>query len=164
MTPFPLHRTHITHKPTRERVRAAEKDVTRLQRLGLSYAWGGGRDCGYDPCKDGPGDCSWFAGAIVNAMGVRLPFPASSLSTYSLAEAGLPGHGRYLTLYIKNVPGRPEESHVIVGLRGRFAECGGSDNPHPGDGPGWFHPGELMGLTVHQRLSEFTTRRHFHGF
>jgi len=83
-------------------------------------------------------------------------------STYSLAEEGLEGRGKFFTLMIKNPPD-PHEAHVILeishgeGTRVRHAECGGSDNPTPGNGPAWVHMDSA-------RLKEFPIHRHFKGF
>jgi hypothetical protein len=73
-------------------------------------------------------------------------------------------------MYIKNTPG---DEHIIIRWRKRpkpwhlgmpryrYFECGGSDNPHSGDGPSWFIPGLKMGLGWKQRVREFYIHRNF---
>lgn len=163
--------THIEHsKPNHEWVnasesvrhamRSAEREVSRLMSLELDYSFGGGRNCGQYPCPNGPGDCSWFASHICRILGVTLKTWLGS--TYSLAEEGVEGRGKFLTLMIKNPPD-PHEAHVILelshgeGTRKRHAECGGSDNPTPGNGPAWVNMDSA-------RLAEFPIHRHFRGF
>lgn len=167
---FPLRRTPIENPRIRTKVRRMETQVKRGEKLDHEYVRGGGRTCGYNPCSllsHNDGDCSWWQGHLVNIAGLKLPFPASDLSTWSLAE--LPkldpehfaeGHGKYYTMFIKN---DGSDAHTIGELRGRFTECGGTDNPYSDGRPCWFHPGEGMGLTIHQRLSEFPIRIHIIG-
>ncbi len=164
----PIDNPHI-----RTKIRRVEQQVKRGEKLDHAYVFGGGRNCGYNPCtlkSNDDGDCSWWQGHLINVAGYKLPFPASELSTYTLAE--LPkwdpknfafGQGKYFTIRIKNITGNPEESHTIAELRNRFTECGGSDNPHEDGRPTWFHPGEGMGLTLFQRLAEFPTMVHIKG-
>jgi len=158
------------HRPNREwreatehqrhAIRRVEREITRLSGLDLTYTFGGGRNCGTKPCPDGPGDCSWFASRLCDVLGVDLKEWLGS--TYSLAEEGRSGKGKFLTLMIKNPPD-PHEAHVIVeishgpGTPVRHAECGGSDNPTPGNGPSWVH-------MTKERLAEFPIHRHFKGF
>jgi len=167
--------------------RGALADLIHLISKGMAYAWGGGH---VTPADEGPGDCSWLASRNVQHFDPSIP----TGTTYTLAEAGEPGFGSQLTLMIKNIPGRADESHVIelweltheliAGLKlqkwvigtevlGHAArpgnaflvsECGGSDNPTSGNGPSFVIPGQGMGLTVEQRLAEFTVHRHVKGF
>jgi hypothetical protein len=162
-------------------------DLIALIAKGMAYAWGGGH---VTPANSGPGDCSWLASKMRQWFEPGTP----TGTTYTLAEEGLPGFGRVLTLMIKNIPGRADESHVIelwilendlvdkyelhrwvlpvsevpvdppAGSSVLVSECGGSDNPTSGNGPSWVIPGEGMGLTVQQRLAEFSIHRHPEGF
>lgn len=147
-------------KHQREAVRKLEREITRLMGLELTYTFGGGRNCGPKACPNGPGDCSWFASRLCDVLGVDLK--NSNGSTFSLADEGKAGKGKFFTLYIKNPPD-PHEAHVIIGVshgdgtRERFAQCGGRDNPTLGNGPAWFTP-------TKERLAEFPIRRHFKGF
>jgi hypothetical protein len=149
----------FTDPEDKHRIRKVEHEISRLMSLGLDYTFGGGRNCGSRPCPNGPGDCSWFASRLCDVLGVNLKNWLGS--TYSLAEEGKAGKGRYFTLMIKNPPD-PHEAHVVVeishgpGTKVRHAECGGSDNPTFGNGPSWVHMDS-------GRLAEFPIHRHFHG-
>lgn len=144
----------------RHAMRRGEREISRLMGLGLDYDFGGGRSCGSRPCPDGEGDCSWFASRVCDVIGVELKNWLGS--TYSLAEEGIEGKGKFLTLMIKNPPD-PHDAHVILelshgkGTKVRHAECGGSDNPTPGNGPAWVNMSSA-------RLAEFPIHRHFRGF
>lgn len=156
----PNRQWHEASESQRKAIRAVEREITRLQALDLDYVFGGGRNCGPRPCKNGPGDCSWFASRLCDVLGVDLKNWLGS--TYSLAEEGHEGRGKFFTLMIKNPPD-PHEAHVIVevshgkGTKVRHAECGGSDNPTIGNGPAWVH-------MTPERLKEFPIHRHFRGF
>jgi hypothetical protein len=153
------HDKHFRDGETKGRIRRVEHEISRLMALDLTYTFGGGRNCGVRPCKNGPGDCSWFASRLCDVLGVDLDSWLGS--TYSLANEGKPGKGRYFTLMIKNPPD-PHEAHVIVevshgpGTKHRHAECGGSDNPTFGNGPAWVN-------MPASRLAEFPIHRHFQG-
>lgn len=142
----------------------------------MAYLWGGGH---VTPADGGPGDCSWLASWLWQRFEASLP----TGTTYTLALAGLEGFGREFTIMIKNIAGAPDESHVIerwdlakavaelLGIEKYrcsdgffYTECGGSDNPTPGNGPTFFTPGEGMGLTIAERLAEFPEHRHPEGF
>lgn len=156
----------------RARVRRGEEHVKWLRRLREPYAFGGGRiyngagqSIGTTP--RGPGDCSWFALRECAAVGVELKWPGGD--TYTLAEEGEEGEGDYFTLFIKNIPGEADESHVIPAFRHgpraayHYAECGGDDNPRADGGVDWVVPGRKIGLTIAERMDEFTIHRHFKG-
>lgn len=178
----------VKRKPEVRRWRRAHEDRTPvtvksaiaglfvLIAKGMAYLWGGGH---MTPADGGPGDCSWLASWLWQRFEPSLP----TGTTYTLAEAGLAGFGRIFTLMIKNIPGRPDESHVIerweftkaeaAALKIEqhrcadgffYTECGGSDNPTAGNGPTFFTPGEGMGLTIAQRLAQFPDHRHPEGF
>lgn len=152
----------------KRRIRRAEKEITRLQRLHLPYKLGGGRWWSgkrSGTTANGPGDCSWLAMHICDVLGVKLKNPAGN--TVSLAEEGQEGTSDLFTLFIKNPPGNVEDEHVILRFRRRrtfggllpryrWAECGGSDNPTPGGGPTWFRP-------TPERIAQFPIHRHFKG-
>lgn len=142
---------------------------------GMAYLWGGGH---VTPADDGPGDCSWFASWLWQ----RFERALVTGTTYTLADVGEEGLGRWFGLMIKNIAGEPDESHVIewwnisrqeaaeLGIEHYrcadgffYTECGGSDNPTAGNGPTFFTPGEGMGLTLQQRLAEFPIHRHPKG-
>jgi hypothetical protein len=138
------------------RLRRAEKEVTRLAGLHLPYVFGGGH---VTPAPhNGPFDCSSFASHLAQVLGFDIP----TGTTYTLANVGDPGEGKYFTLHIKNPPD-PHEAHVIVsfshgpGTKLRWAQCGGRDNPTTGGGPTWFRPTKA-------RIAEFPIKRHFKGF
>jgi hypothetical protein len=176
-----LRRWRKAHKtpPVTKEESSAIHGLIRLIAKGMAYAWGGGH---VTPANDGPGDCSWLASWLRQKWEPISP----TGTTYTLAEEGLPGFGDILTLMIKNIPGRADESHVIERWElpkalidelklGRwvvewkadtgilYSECGGSDNPTPGNGPSFFIPGEGMGLSVAARLAEFSEHRHPQG-
>lgn len=130
-----------------EQVRAMAAEAERLTKLGLAYAFGGGH---VNPApKNGPFDCSSFASRLAQAVGI--PWPTTT--TYGLEHLGQPGKGKWVTFHIKNIPGRADQSHVIVEIDGRFVQCGGRDNPDPKNGPAWFTP-------TAARLAEFNIHRH----
>jgi hypothetical protein len=159
-------------KNTHKRIRRVEKAISRLQRMHLVYVWGGARggSAMIPPTSTGQGwsDCSGFAQYVLAVAGIDLKNPVGS--TWSLAEEGEAGKNDVLTLFIKNPPG---DEHVIVRLRKRprpwhrgqtkyrWAECGGTDNPQAGGGPGWFTPGRGMGMTPERRVAEFPIHRKF---
>jgi hypothetical protein len=158
----------------------AVADLIALIAKGMAYLWGGGH---VTPADSGPGDCSWLASREIQHFDPSIP----TGTTYTLAVAGVEGFGVELTLMIKNIDGRPDESHVIERWRmpqalvdkyklGKwvidheadgtcvlYSECGGSDNPTAGNGPSFFIPGLEMGLTVESRLAEFDEHRHVKG-
>lgn len=167
---LPRERIPIKDPRKKTKIRRAEVMVGRGEKLDHDYVWGGGRTCGYPPCSlisHNDGDCSWWQGHLINTMGYKLPFPASELSTFSLAELPVrapdifaEGHGKLYTIYIRN---DGLDAHTIGELRNRFTECGGTDNKYPDGRPCWFTPGEGMGLTISQRLKEFPIRIHIKG-
>jgi hypothetical protein len=157
--------SHI-HPEAFARIRKAEHEISRLQSLDGEYTLGGGRNCGSTPCnyralKNQPGndvgDCSWLQYLVCHIL--RVPVKSPIGWTGTLQFEGHSGEGKLYTIYIKE----PEntEGHTI----GRFHhpakdhwfECGGRDNPQPGDGVTWFHPTE-------ERIKEFPILRHFEGF
>lgn len=155
--------SHI-HPHAFRRIRSAEHEIARLQGLGLGYKLGGGRDCGPVPCGykdfefgDDGGDCSWLQYRVCHILGVPLKSPLGWTGT--LQYEGREGRGKIYTIYIKE----PEntEGHTIGCFhhpaKDHWFECGGFDNPQPGDGPTWFHPTE-------ERIAEFPIKRHFEGF
>lgn len=152
-------------------IRRGEKLVTRLSRMYLPYAYGGGRVNGriVDPVDGRPWtDCSGCAiYVLIHGYGVKLKDAAGS--TWSLANEGEAGKSQYLTLYIKNTP---DDEHIIVRARKRprpwhfgiprfrYWQCGGSDNPQGGQ-PTWFIPGLKMGLRWKTRVAQFYIQRNF---
>lgn len=163
------HRHHHQHFDSRDRhdlkllepgaqaaIRRVEHCISWLESQDDFYVFGGGRVGGPNPHMDlhSSGDCSWMGLGLCHVLGVDLKNPIGS--TYSAAEEGEPGRGKYFTLLIKNIAGQPDESHMFVEVRGRHAECGGFDNPKPRGGPAWFKPSD-------QRLEEFPIHRHFPG-
>lgn len=158
----------------RQRIRSGEKLVTKLARMNLPYAYGGGRSGGriVDPVNGRPWtDCSGCATYVaVNGYGIDLKVGAGS--TWSLATEGQPGESQYLTFYIKNNPAGHDE-HIIVRARKRpkpwhvgqprfrYWQCGGSDNPKSNSGPSWFIPGLKMGLHWKDRVDQFYIHRQF---
>lgn len=149
-----------------KRIRRVEKAITRLSRMGLIYKLGGARTATGIAEPVGRGlpwtDCSGFAQYLCAIAGIQLRNPAGWTGT--LVHEGQGGDSPIFTLLLKE----PEqtEGHVIVRLRKRprwwhlgapkfrWAECGGFDNPKPGDGPTWFRPTE-------SRIAEFPYHRHF---
>jgi hypothetical protein len=146
------------------RIRAAEHEISRLQALDLSYLLGGGRRCGPTPCNHTAfsqggegGDCSWLQYLVCHILGVSVKSPIGWTGT--LQFEGHSGPGKLYTIYVKE----PEntEGHTIGRFhhpsRDHWFECGGSDNPQPGDGVSWIHP-------TPERIAEFPILRHFEGF
>lgn len=129
------------------------EEVNRLISKGMAYSWGGGHGT---PANSGPGDCSWFASRLWQMIE-----PIATGTTYTLANEGEAGQGKWFTLYIKNIPGRADESHVICriydGHTVRWCQTGGRDNTRPGAGPCWFEP-------TPSRIAEFNILRHPKGF
>lgn len=155
--------SHV-HPEAFGRIRSAEKEITHLQSLNGRYKLGGGRNCGSAPCSYSSfsqggyvGDCSWLQLRVCHIL--RVPIKSPLGWTGTLQFEGEEGEGKLYTIYIKE----PEntEGHTI----GRFHhpakdhwfECGGRDNPQPGDGVTWFHP-------TQERIDEFPIKRHFKGF
>ena len=149
------------------RVREAEKEISRLQALDLQYVLGGGRNCtntrtGICGAKKfhqgGPGgDCSWLQLLVCHILKVPLDSPIGWTGT--LVNEGHKGPGKLYTIYIKEP--FQTEGHTIGRFHhphhDRWFECGGFDNPQPGDGVTWFRP-------TPERIAEFPVQRHFAGF
>lgn len=172
-------KAHEDRSPVQEKDAVA--DLVALIAKGMAYLWGGGH---VTPADAGPGDCSWLASRNVQHFDPSIP----TGTTYTLAAAGEPGQGVKLTLKIKNIAGRPDESHVIEewemdddlvkkyhlekwvikkgapGTSILYSECGGSDNPTSGNGPSFFIPGLEMGMSVDSRVAEFPEHVHAKGF
>lgn len=121
-------------------------------------------------------DCS--GGAFKTGLVMGLPlheiFKAGPIWTGTFADLLHPGESDFLTFFLKE--SHLTEGHVIMRLRERpkpwhsgtpryrFAEVGGSDNERSG-GMCWLkHPGQGMGLSVHERLAEFDEHRCIPGF
>jgi hypothetical protein len=121
-------------------------------------------------------DCS--GGAFKTGLVMGLPlhdiFGDGPIWTGTFASLLREGESDFLTFFLKEPD--QTEGHVIMRLRERpkpwhsgvpryrFAEVGGSDNEKAG-GMCWLHtPGKRMGLTVHDRLSEFDYHRCVPGF
>lgn len=161
--------------------RRGEHLITHLGHLDLIYLLGGARFGDRISGPLGPrsawSDCSggaFFVGAAMGLPMVKI-FEGHPIWTGSFVDLLQPGESDYLTFYLKEP--YETEGHVIMRLRERpkpwhrgipryrFAEQGGSDNPAPGGGMHWLkHPGQGMGLTVHQRLAEFDHHRVVPGF
>lgn len=157
----------MTHRDAVRNVRHAEREIKRLELMFGTYDLGGGRRCGDQFCnfKNGlyegkyVGDCSWLQGYVCELLGIKLSTPPSLTWTGSLYKEGKSGKGKLYTMLVKD----PEdtEGHTIGLFHHRFKdrgfECGGSDNPHSGNGVSFvkFTP---------ERLAEFPYRRHFEGY
>ena len=146
------------------RIRRAEREISRLQALDLEYLLGGGRNCGPAPCNHRAfshggkgGDCSWLQLLVCHILGVPIKSPLGWTGT--LVGEGHEGPGRMYTIYIKEP--QQTEGHTIGRFHhpdhDRWFECGGRDNPQPGDGVTWFRP-------TPERIREFPYLRHFKGF
>lgn len=134
-------------------------EAIRDTKLGLHYLWGGGHLPG-DPAAhpNGPWDCSGWALHLlatvvehVNGSGMNtIGFMNAARSKSNGLEEG---EGRWITFYVK-------DDHMVtrVVFRGRtyWMQCGGSDNPKPGDGPTFWHP-------TPERIREFTFHCHPKG-
>jgi hypothetical protein len=141
-------------------IRRVEHLLKHLQRLGLFYGWGGGRQTGI---MVGPKhkaeawtDCSGLGLYIARVVGVELQFPVGNTTTMLEDSKLRQGRGHWLSFLVKEIAGHPEQSHMLVELRGRHAECGGWDNPSPRGGPHFFKPSAA-------RLSEFPHHLHIPG-
>lgn len=172
--------------------RRGETAITRAARHDNQYDLGGGRIFipGHvdgrpqtvtsisNPTPDGMlwTDCSGGAFWVALAMGLPVHdiFGDGPIWTGTFADLLKPGESDFITFFIKE--SHLTEGHVIMRLRERpkpwhsgtpryrFAEVGGSDNEKNG-GMCWLrHPGKKMGLTVHERLSEFDEHRCIPGF
>lgn len=161
--PEQLRRETEHHHRLLKRLRRGETLISHLQGLDLIYLLGGARETGTIVGPRGHGvewtDCSGFQLFDMRAMGLQPRYPAGWTGT--LVQEGHEGSSPYFTLFLKE----PEqtEGHVISRRRHkphmgkevwRWAECGGSDNPHPGGGPTWFEP-------TAERIAEFPYIRHF---
>jgi hypothetical protein len=163
----PEQRTGAEHDHKVARIRRVEQSISRLERLDLIYLLGGARGSRAITPPAGAGvewtDCSGFVLFELAVAGIQTRFPTGWTGT--LAQEGSEGLSEYLTVFLKE----PEqtEGHTILRLRHhpgwphregaaewRWAECGGRDNPHAGDGPTWFKPTD-------ERIAEFPIRRHF---
>jgi hypothetical protein len=166
------NRRVYANRHKRKMIRAIEKGAKLVSRRSLLYRLGGGRDFAHNRMFDPPQsgywtDCSGYASWLIHlaekAGGAKLLANGCG-STWSLAEEGLPGESKWLTMFIKNNGG--DDQHIILRLRRRWliqrliwgehrwVECGGSDNPRLGNGPAWFHPSE-------SRVREFYIHRRF---
>jgi hypothetical protein len=155
------------HRDKMVRMRRVERSITELEDLDLIYLLGGARGAhGIEPPR-GHGqewsDCSGFVLFELAVAHIQTKSPTGWTGT--LVSEGSEGLSEYLTVFIKE----PEqtEGHTILRLRHhpgwrhregaaewRWAECGGSDNPHPGGGPTYFKPTDA-------RIAEFPYHRHF---
>lgn len=174
-------KAHEDHTSPTEK--SALADLIALIAKHMPYVFGGDH---VTPAGTGPGDCSWLASR--NRQHWEPTSPTGT--TFTLAEEGQPGPGAEITLMIKNIPGQADESHVIelwfidpalvkqhrlqqwvlepkdipvavpAGVLALVSECGGSDNPTPGNGPSFVIPGKEMGMSVQSRLAEFSIHRH----
>lgn len=137
-------------------VKSLEDGIRFLISKHMAYEWGGGR-CG-PACFNGPGDCSWFGSWCWD----REVGGEQVGTTYTMAAWGEPGYGKVLTVHIYD--GDPANAHECISIDpkglGRtdpsvllWAECGGDDNPTPGNGPSWFHPTQA-------RIDHFSIKRH----
>lgn len=161
--------------------RRGEHLITRYEKLDLIYLLGGARFGDRISGPTGPrtawSDCSGGAFFVAAAMGLPMIkiFEGHPIWTGSFVDLLHEGESDFLTFYLKEP--YETEGHVIMRLRQRpkpwhrgepryrFAEQGGTDNPHPGGGLTWLPtPGKGMGLTVHERLSEFNYHRCVKGF
>lgn len=152
-----------------KRMRRVEKAVKRLQAMDLIYDLGGSRGGSThngieNPTGDGLPwtDCSGFALYVMSIAGVKATDPSGWTGT--LVDEGKEGDSPYLTLFLKEPFNT--EGHVIIRLRRRprpwhkgvpkfrWAECGGSDNPHVNGGPTFFRP-------TTERIAEFPFHRNF---
>lgn len=170
----------LTHDQKMVKQRRMEHAVGRLQAKDLIYDLGGARFAGRitSPIGDGTAwtDCSGFAVFLIQVGGFPTGhlFPDGVLWTGSIADNLPKGVSDYLTFFLKEP--HETEGHVIIRLRQRpkpfhkgvphyrWAECGGSDNPHPGGGPTWLTPGRAMGLSIAERVGEFDYHRCIEGF
>src|ERR1700684_651506 len=169
-----MKRSRYSDRHKRRMIRAVEKGAKAVSTRMLDYDLGGGRDYAHNrmfkpPMSGDWHDCSGYASWLLqqaeDAGHVTL-LKNGCGSTITLAEEGEHGDSAWLTLFIKNPPGEVDNEHVIIRLRRkwlvsrkifgehRWVECGGSDNPHIGDGPAFFHPTKA-------RIEEFPIHRHF---
>jgi hypothetical protein len=89
----------------------AYKKARGISRHRYPYSWGGGHNPTFSP--SGPNhayDCSGSASAVLHAGGM-LDAP---LTTEGFVNWGAPGRGRFMTVWVKNIPGSPETSHVFI--------------------------------------------------
>lgn len=162
----------LTHKQKINHCRRAEQAIKGLEGKSLIYSLGGSRGGSehngiLSPSSSGIPwtDCSGFALYVMSILGIKAKHPAGWTGT--LVEEGEEGVSSYFTLFLKEP--QQTEGHVIIRLRKRprwwhlgkprhrWAECGGRDNPHPGDGPTFFTP-------TRARIAEFPYKRHFKEF
>lgn len=172
---------NLSHAQKLVMQRRGEHLVTHLERMRLIYLLGGARfgDRIVGPTGKGDAwsDCSGGAFFVAAAMGLPVIdiFKGHPIWTGSFVDLLQEGESDYLTFHLKEP--YETEGHVIFSMRERpkpwhagepryrFAEQGGTDNPHPGGGMTWLpHPGRGMGLSVHERLSEFDYKRCIPGY
>jgi hypothetical protein len=161
--------------------RRGEVAISRISRKNTIYLLGGARFGDRITGPTGKGepwtDCSGAAFFIAMVMGlpVRHIFDGNPIWTGSFVDLLPKGESDFLTFFLKEP--HVVDGHVIMRLRERpkpwhrgipryrFAECGGSDNPHPAGGLHWLrNPGKGMGLSMHERLAEFDFHRCVKGF
>jgi hypothetical protein len=144
-------------------IRRVEHSIKRLAAMDLIYGWGGARVGGPSPHIAAPAgkglawtDCSGLGLYEIAVVGFRLENPIGNTTSLLTEPRLAKGRGRWLTFLIKEIPGQPDESHMLIEVRGRHAECGGFDNPSAGGGPSWFKPSAA-------RLEEFSHHLHIPG-
>lgn len=107
------------------RLEKAYDAVNLVTRLKIPYVYGGGHNPQFtpsgpinDPTQEPYGlDCSGFASLILHDAGIlAIPHAVWPLDTAEFETWGLPGEGRYLTLWVRN---DSVEQHCALDFHGR---------------------------------------------
>jgi hypothetical protein len=110
------------------KVMKAYRRADAIDRKNQGYKWGGGHGSFND---SGGYDCSGFVSSCLHAAGL-LDTPQA---TPGLQSWGHAGHGKHMTVYVKE-NGNPHMSHtfIVFNIKGkrRFAEAGGANSGHTG--------------------------------
>jgi hypothetical protein len=127
-------------------------EIARIDKLHLSYHWGGSHGSGKTPAN-GPFDCSSFVSHILQVGG----FLDTTMTTVGLARWGRSGPGQEFTVRVRNT-GSSDQQHTIIGVKdGGTWRWAGTSASNPGGGPGWISPdsGYLASLPVQRHAGGY---------
>lgn len=112
------------------KVAQAYSKAVEIDRKQYAYVYGGGRS----PIFQGPFDCSGFVSAVLNAAGLGI---TTVLDTVAFGSWGQAGKGRYLTVWVKPLPGRNGHMFIEFTIDGKseFFESGGTRGAKTGRRP-----------------------------
>lgn len=116
----------VTAEDGPESFQAMLEEAERIDKLNLTYVFGGGHGSTPAPAN-GPFDCSSFVSRILQVGG----FDIQTQATGTLISFGAEGGGELVTVYVRN--GGPGGGHTLIQLGDRYF---GTSSSNPGGGPG----------------------------